>query len=175
MNADDVLADYRRWLYRVANDLLGPEHPDVDDLAQEGYIAMWRALGTFDSAKGSLPSWLTLNARTRMQECVQRGHWFGAPSRRGKRPNQAVVVSLDALPVEVAVSADLEGVELAYHQGELVAAIDALTPSQRRYVIARFWGGLTCTQMEKFGVFTNAGGRWEAARAKLAESLAHLA
>ncbi len=36
----------------------------------------------------------------------------------------------------------LEMVEAAYHNGEIADAISSLTPSQQRYVKARFWKGM---------------------------------
>lgn len=174
MSANEVLAGYRNWLYKTATVLLGPAHPDLDDLAQEGYIAMWRALDSYDAARGPLPYWLTFKARGRMLDVLKL--W-------GRQPR---TVSLDAdretgrLVDWLAAPETAGEVEFAYHHGELKEAIDALTPAQRRYVIARFWGGLSDAQMVAYGVFGyDAHALWSSpvngARSKLVTALEHLA
>lgn len=143
---EEALPGYRRWLYRLAYDHLPHGSSDIDDLAQEGYIAMWRAVGTWDEAKGALPSWLTGAARQRMRDVTYGGgRWTGHEALRGRR--EVDRVSLDAI-VESAPDAvlgdvaTLDGVEMAYHDGEIAEALAALPPEQRAYVYARFWLGL---------------------------------
>ena len=65
---DGVLADYHRWLYRVARSLTR-DHFEVEDLVQEGRIAMWRALQMWDG-DFNLTAWLTLAAKRRMTKVV---------------------------------------------------------------------------------------------------------
>lgn len=77
-----ALPDYRRWLHHVANEMLPPTSAEHDDLVQEGYIAMWRALDSFDESKGALPSWLTRAARYRMLD-VRRGRALTGAERDG--------------------------------------------------------------------------------------------
>lgn len=186
-----ALPDYRRWLHRVANDLLPPESPDHDDIVQEGYVAMWRALGTYDPARGTLPSWLTGAARLRMHEVAHgHGQWTGRPATRGSRSVEAAV-SLDALtaadPDHPSLAVMLDDVEAAYHHGEIAEAIASLSPAQRRYVFARFWLGLdpaarTPEMRALVAEVPVLRQRWlwsgtskqRGARQRLAERLAHL-
>lgn len=192
------LGDYRSWLLTQAERILGSHgHPDRDDLVQEGYIAMWRALDSYDETKGALAGWLTYRARLRMLECVGRGQWTGKPAKHDGRHKvereegsqnvtRRVVLSLDAPRGDGSTLADLldgigylEGTELAYHHGEIMAALAALTPAQRKYVEARFWHGMSESEIkaEVFGY--DAGSLWRSqkngARLKLAEALGHLA
>jgi RNA polymerase sigma factor (sigma-70 family) len=191
-----LIGDYRSWLLTVAGRMLGDHgHPDRDDLVQEGYIAMWRALDTYDEEKGSLAGWLTYRARMRMLECVYQKQWTGKPPLRDGR-HKVETRRVDSLDRELLVGGNdqaqrgtladliagvshLEGAELAYHHGEILAALAALTPAQRRYVEARFWHGMTESEIkaEVFGY--DAGSLWRSqkngARLKLAETLAHLA
>lgn len=144
----DALPGYRRWLHRVAYDMLPVTSADHDDLVQEGYVAMWRALDTYDSDKGPLPSWLTHAARMRMRDVAHgHGQWTGRPEQRGSRSVDAT--SLDELlatePEHPSLAGMLDEVELAYHEGEIAEALAALSPAQRRYVFARFWLGLDPT------------------------------
>jgi RNA polymerase sigma factor (sigma-70 family) len=156
------LAEYKPWLYRQAQTLLSPSSPDLDDLVQEGYISMWKALETYKPESGALPSWLTSKARFRMLEVVQRRNWSGQPSRRDGRNAVAVpkTLSLDAEMGDGITLADIlpgndtmDSVLEAYHHGEIYDAISSLTPAQKQYVFARFWQGMTSGEMkaEVFG------------------------
>lgn len=134
-----VLADYEKWLHRVANTVGRLE--DHDDLVQEGRVAMWRALSTYDETRGSLPSWLTRAAEQRMKD-VAWGHGqpFGHEAVRGVREVE-MGPSLDGEPEQV-VEALLGYVEDAYHDGEILRIVRTLTPEQQQVVFLRFWGGI---------------------------------
>lgn len=173
---DDVLKDYRRWLLKMAT-LIAPSRPDVwQDLAQEGHIAMWKALSTFDESKGALPSWLCGAAKLRMTDVYRRDTWFGTPSVRGHKRERAarpIDVSDDWVETLIGATADaLAAVEWQYHEGEIYAAINALPPHQREYVYRRFWKGETYTEIAK--TMPSANYHWSQARKYLAVSLSHL-
>lgn len=188
---EGVLADYHRWLFAVARDLAWTPS-DVDDIAQEGRIAMWRALMTFDGQRGSLPSWLTLAARSRMGEIARgRKPAYGHQAVRGHKEAR-VVVSLDSFDPEtdrpVEEMFDLidtcDHIERAYHEGEVAKALDALSPEQQQYVYLRFFCGLDTQTMQATTVamrkeYPVLGKRWlwhgdTGARQHLARSLQHL-
>jgi len=164
VNQNAILARYRRWLLVVANSMTEGED-NRQDLAQEGWIAMWRALQAFDQEKGSLPSWLTTAARMRMGDVVRRGLTTGAAPRYGG--HSAVEIPVDKLPEPIKEA--LHTVELAYHAGEIRQAIDQLTPIQREYVIRRFWGDEAHT-----AISSDIGNGWVGARPKLRTFLGHL-
>jgi len=162
------LGAYRGWLQKVAGNMIGFGDPRLDDLIQEGYIAMWKALSTFSSSRGSQDWWLKYKAHGRMLEVV----------RRTVHRNED---ELSEAPEEALAAPDLlEALELAYHEGEIAEAISRLTPKQRRYVVARFWLGLSGNEMKQLGVFAyDPSALWNSrkngARWKLQESLQHLA
>lgn len=164
MADDEVLAEYTHWLYATAGRLLGSfADPDLDDLVQEGYIAMWRALRSYDESQGALPAWLTAKAEWRMRTVA---------SRRQPRAE-------DELDESLAGASLLESVDIAYHHGEIADAISGLAPAQRRYVIARFWYGLSGQEMRDLGVFRyDPSSLWtrprNGARWKLARQLSHM-
>lgn len=187
-----VLPDYRRWLHATAYDLLPADSPDHDDLTQEGYIAMWRAFETFDPAQGTLAPWLTTAARQRMRDVAHgHGQWTGHEAMRGRR--EVATTSLDEIldtdPDTALGAADLlDGIESAYHDGEIAAAMSALNPQQRAYVYARFYLGIDPTSREpvvralvaEFPVLRKrwlwtGSSKYVGARDRLAERLAHLA
>jgi len=195
-DAAGVLQDYRRWLHAAAYRFRAPGSPDHDDLVQEGYIAMWRALSTYNPSCGALPSWLTRAAEMRMTDLVYgHGQWTGRPQTRGSRSVEAD--SLDAeiggldgdAPPALGVDDSLdERVVWAYHEGEIAAALDTLSPAQRRYVLARFWCGLNPRDRApghralirlvpelRRGYLWHGTSHQKGARQRLAEALAHLA
>lgn len=98
------LGAYRSWLYKLAADLLrgGFRDPDIDDLVQEGRIAMWKAYEAYDDCKGTLAPWLTNAARMRMKDVATgTGRWTGHTGRRGwtdaMSPKVQRVLGLDML------------------------------------------------------------------------------
>lgn len=182
-DADDmILNDYRGWLRATASRLMS-DPALIDDLAQEGWIAMWRALRDYRPEKGALPAWLTQHAMWRMLDCARDKAWLGRPPRNmgsSKVRDVAEYAAADDATVwdriqSVDVADDLL---IAYHRGEIADAVTHLTPQQRRYVYLRFWRGYQRPDMvAEFGYDPTA--LWNSARngakLKLRESLAHLA
>jgi RNA polymerase sigma factor (sigma-70 family) len=188
---DEIIAGYHSWLFKTASGMTS-NSSDVEDLVQEGRVAMWLALDSYDPAKGSLPSWLTRKAKFRMIEVVTDGPLTGQPSRRhGRNPAtemKRATLSLDLPRGDSGVNladlvsrdvGDLEAAELAYHQDEIASAIEALPDAQRKYVIARFYEAMTGSEMREAGLFSyDPSALWTSqkngARMKLAEKLRHL-
>jgi len=176
-----VLEEYRGWLRKVAIGLVGANL--VEDLAQEGWIAMWRALRSHDPAKGALPAWLTLNAFYRMCDCARDEAWLGRPRRhlgRGKLADATEYATADDVAVwDRLTAADLaDDLMWGYHTGQILAAINRLSPQQRRYVYLRFFRGYRYPDLvEAFGY--DPQGLWSSpkngARGKLRAELAELA
>ena len=147
-----TLTDFNPWLHYVANRLLPPSHPDHDDVVQEGWIAMWKAYPTYDGRtdKGSLEGWLRMCARRRMLDIAyQRKPPFGhLPDRNHRHVRNPLSLdeylenNEDRFPPNLITDDTLHDVEVAYHQGEFLEALERLTETQRRYVVLRFWGGL---------------------------------
>lgn len=228
MERNQALQQYTGWLHTVARNMTnGALH---DDLVQEGYIAMWRALGTHNPDKGALDFWLKRQAVLRMKSIVrgdsmttdqERKNTAGHTTERGNetrkrlaehlvhRPNATLAEIAEALGMSesavhyqlkkmgtvdissaltketVSVEAmkdagwdlegpgHLDGIEVAYHAGEIVRALDVLTPAQRKYVIARFWGGQTKAELrDLFGY--DPSSLWRTAKPRLQDRLSYL-
>lgn len=189
-----ILASYERWLHKVANSYLPAYDARHDDLVQEGRIAMWRALATHEPVKGALPSWLTKAATVRMKEMAfGRGQPTGREATRGVRAVEEVALEpivdsyggVDETPF-LRIDA-MDSVELAYHEGEIHRALDALSPSQREYVFLRFWGGLDPSSrvpemralVKEYPVLSkrflwSGSSKQRGAKQRLAEALVHL-
>lgn len=183
---EQILPQYRAWIRKVASGLLSPTHEALDDLCQEASIAMWRAVGSFDPDASPADFWLKRCAVNRMLTVLERGHWTGQPKRHngghgGSRPDRPVL-SLQRLAADVDMPFDVEDVLAgyavqdavwAYHHGDLVDVLSRLTERERRYVLARFWGGLTGPELDAL-LATTSTNVWRTARPKLATALHHL-
>lgn len=136
----DLLA-FRGWLYAVANRMLYAGHPGLDDLVQEGYIAMWRASKHHDPARGSLTAWVIRAAELRMRDLAWgHGQPYGHEPVRGMRA-VTVALHLDELTSDhrellEPIAEDVASAAMwAYHYGQVQAAIDRLTVHQREAVL----------------------------------------
>jgi len=174
VNEAELLLGYRPWLRAVASRLTGPDK--AEDLAQEGWIAMWRAVGKHDPELAPLDYWLKNAAQSRM---------FSVLRNYAAKKNTSVIAaghpvsnSTDSVTERDelwdALSVDLPAVELAYHHGEIAAALTALSPKEREYVELRFWHGFQKRELiAHFGY--EPRGLHRTATKKLAVALKHLA
>lgn len=137
------------WLLRMAISLVGPTDHRLHDVMQEGRIRLWRAWTELEHEPQRIPG-SYLRAKRRMSEIALKTRTTPPVGAEGPRRYEPQTVSLDTPTSEnggtladlVAQIEALDGVEIAYHHGEIQKAIDALTPAQQRYVYARFWCGM---------------------------------
>lgn len=180
----DIIADYDAWLGKVAMLMLGEpwDEADLQDLKQEGRVAMWRALETYDADKGSLPSWLTRAAEMRMRD-LARGHGktFGHERVHGWSDVEWGP-SIDHMDEDRADGL-LAWVTEEIYDGEILQVIrERLTPAQQEFVFLKFWGGLDPMKqapqlralVAEFPVLRQHW-HWQRAKQILREELAHLA
>lgn len=168
----------------------GSQNEAYDDLVQEGYIAMWRAVESFNPDAGPADYWLKSSASRRMLTVVCRNHYTGQTRREngghgGSQPQHRVLsfdelattigLEVDAFEVEDVLAARaLDDVELSYHHGEIARALGQLTIRERAYVVRRFYFGWIGPQLDLY-FDTHAANIWKTARPKLAKQLAYLA
>lgn len=79
-----AMPDYRAVLVRLARSFCPNPYVDVDDLAQEGHIAMWRAVDRHQEARGNLAGFLYVTARQRMLTVATGGRTEGSASGRAE-------------------------------------------------------------------------------------------
>lgn len=146
---DEFVADMNDWLRRRALLFCGStSHLRYDDAVQEGRIELWRTYRETGSTEQA-----TARASVRMKAValnVGVRMTGEAPRERYTAPQESD--SLDrqvsrefghlTLGDLIEAAEALDDVEWAYHHGEILAALDALTPKQRQYVYARFWCGI---------------------------------
>lgn len=141
-----MIEKYHGWLYRLANDLLWADSSarrtlSVDDLVQEGRVAMWRASLSFDPKRGHLPAHLTNAARKRMLDVVMgKKPCFGTEGNRGrvKVPEAALRAMPEPGDPDEPLSVDLQASREP--SDPMRRAMAAMSPSARQYVESVFWG-----------------------------------
>lgn len=153
------------WRYFAGKDQGSDENRA--DIRQEGYQGMWEAIQNFDGT-GTLEGWMRQNARWKMNVFM---------TRYTRHPEPAVDAE-DFVWEALFASADLDGVFTAYHHGEVMEAINSLSPTQKEYVYRRFWlGQLQPEICEAMGIH-NPMHLWSrpkyGAKPKLAKLLGHL-
>lgn len=163
---EEILSRYRRWLLRTASEMLPGRPGEWQDLAQEGWIAMWRALRKSDPEKGPLAPYLTRAARWRMATVARLELWTGTQGAQHghhrERPAQPLEPHSETIR-RVPAPDPHDAVEMAYHEGEIRRALDELPPGARDAIVRRFW-------LDE----PTQTGRWARHRARLAERLGHL-
>lgn len=164
-----------QWAGRMAHAMLGGDiHPgtgyDWQDLQQVALIAFWQAGYTYDAQRSPDPvAYAKWRARSEVKSAL--------------RPREKHVVYRDAESDDVLTlmqsedPAVIDIVIAAYHAGEVARALDSLTPGQLRYVVQRFWGGLSTAELTTLWGY-DPNSLWHSkkngARQRLAVALAHL-
>lgn len=173
-----LLEAYRPWLRKVASGMTAPGM--VEDLAQEGWIALWQAYRSLDTDKAPADWWLKKKAHGKMLTLVGRDWQTGKARAAGipaGQPGHEDVADGQPVPSvwdELLPAADLiDGADWAYHHGDIAAALDRLTPREREYVVLRFWHGYQLPEMKRhFGY--DPSGLWRRAKETLRGPLRHL-
>jgi RNA polymerase sigma factor (sigma-70 family) len=181
----ELLLRYRPRLRRKAIGMTLQFPQWAEDLASEGWIALWLATRTYDGRDGvTLDYWLMRNAYDRMRVMIR--HWT-AQCRDARRtelagdPWEKINAYSDGPTREftstdtvwIGMTTDLTGIENAYHYGEIAQAMAELTPRQREYIYLRYFRGFDTAELTAhFGYPPKTVG--QQARRNLAKSLSHL-
>lgn len=145
-----------------------------DDVVQEVLITAWQV-----SEAGHDMKYVHGAMAKRTAGAARDANWTGREGRRGSRDATREVVPLgvnkDGEPLtieDVAHGEELpESIELAYHQGEIMAALEKLSPRERLWVLGRFWVGMTHAELKARKLDAQY---WYRAKAKLEQDLDHL-
>jgi RNA polymerase sigma-70 factor, ECF subfamily len=123
---------YGALSYSVAVRLLG-DPAKAEDVVQDVFLRLWNGAGQFDTARGSLRTWVLAAIRNRSIDYL-RGR--GAHERREREiPEHVEAVGGGSDPwQEVAQSLEQEAVR---------GALQALPPEQRQAIELAYFGGYT--------------------------------
>lgn len=174
-----LLEGQRAWLYVVARNLSKHKPERIEDLCQEGWVAAWRAMSTYDMERGASLRWyMRKKAKLRMLEVIMSNEaWLGREQRvrgTGKQQDDAIDPHLETYMDAMSVGDNIDALLLAYHEGEILAALERLTPKQREYVYRRFWLNEAVNDIKR-AMSTNTSTMWANAKKTLERELAHLA
>lgn len=162
-----ILQSFRPWLRTVAAGFPDTQPSRVEELAQEGWIAVWRAVSKNKDDR-PLEPFLKQCAINRMRDVFSE--WTAA-SR-----NVYMTHPADMTPGKInlwdMLRTDLGDIEMAYHHGEIMDAINRLPRTQKAYVLRKFWHNWPKQSLEIY--FNSPEYTWRVAKANLAEELAHL-
>jgi RNA polymerase sigma factor (sigma-70 family) len=153
-----------------------------DDTLQEGRLVQWEVL---QKRPDAARAYVHAAMANRIGEVLSRGTWTGMPTAQGKprdplRRGDRASVDDETLQLDQVVESSdvLDQVLMAYHEGEIHQALDRLTFTQRRAVVARFFYGMSYAEIAAMqGCSKQTVERqWRTEiRPQLAEELARLA
>lgn len=162
-----LLVHVRPLLVASAYRHLNPdEHRHAQDCVQESWIAVWRALPGMPATCATFNAqiaWCMAVARNRMRNYVR-------DMNRVQHGDRNAIPAPDDLLHQLAEASQAEGVQVAYHHGQIAAALDALPPSYRAYVVERFWHGVPTTELHQ----RMSPSTWTRTKLRLAEELKEL-
>lgn len=150
-----------------------------DDVLQEGRIVQWQVLS---KRPESAPAYVSAAMSNRLNEVITRRSWFGSEAKRGhpvdpiRRKDRYSFDDPDFGDIAGAAST-IDAVIFAYHEGEILKALNGLTERQKTYVYLRFWEGLSTPEIAaKFDLSKQAmEAEWRTkTRPALVERLQHL-
>src|SRR5271157_3091707 len=125
---------YGGLVYSVAKHILG-DSGAAEEVLQDIFHQLWRSASSFDSARGSLSSWLLVMARNRSIDRVRR---------RTPSVGEEVAETLHGPGL------DLESVAAQNEMAARVrAALRALPETQRRAIELAYFEGLTQSEIAK--------------------------
>jgi len=122
----EVTTDHLNWIKRYINQVRSPETPrlDTEDLAQEGWVAMWQAAEKAKAQGREInDAYLKQAARWKILTTLQRLRFPDLPVDPADIPDQ---------PYELEPG-------VVGHIEEIRDAVKSLPTRQREYVYLRFW------------------------------------
>lgn len=156
---------------------------EVEDLIQEGWIEMWRAIPRYEPREGvnNFDTFMKASARYRMKSVAYGIRQQLAPDRRltkmARNPLSDIPVDLTTSDAWLFPSTADADASISYHQEQIREAMLELPENQRRAMFNRVWLGQTSAAGLSEGTPYTPTGVYKAmnsAIGKLKVRLAHL-
>lgn len=176
LTIEELIASKQYLARSMARSATASNKQHEDDAVQEALIAVWQ----MHQQNPHLTNEYTNGIMRRRVISVARGDKLtGQESRQGHASRTATLVPLDTDDgyINLLTAADLlHNVELAYHRGEIQAALLRLSDRERTYVVLRFWHGYTPAEIMAHTDLKRAtmDVYWARAKTKLRAALPHL-
>jgi len=134
---EELYARYSSAAYGLAFRVIGQESL-AQDVVHDSFLAMWKAPGAFDPARGSFRTFFLSLVHHRAVDTVRREERL---RRRTARMNPGPAQDED-------VAEDIvEEAWLAKRRAMVVTALDGLPPEQRKVLELAYFGGFTQAQI----------------------------
>lgn len=163
MDVEELIKANMGWLFFTAKKFRSNYHA-VEDLAQEGAIAMWKAFENFDG-RGEILGWMRKNALWKMMDLINASDRMPSDLRELATDGESLL--WDHLSV------DGPDTPLSIHFGEVNQAVMNLTPWEHKYIKMRFWDEATTKEMQSV-LGSGCHSAWRRAKLKLHRQLRHL-
>ena len=111
-----------------------PSESEAQDVLQEVYLTVWKRAATFDPAKSSPITWLSVVARNKAIDKL-------------RRPTLPLADADAALDVEDDGATAIEMIEERERHGQLGRCLDELDETQRGAIHSAFFSGSTYSQL----------------------------
>ena len=130
----ELAEDFRRPAFSLPRRFLADDSL-AEDVLQDVFVTIWRNPGAFDTARGSVASWVLSMVHHKAVDAVRREE---SHRRRQVRAEEDVVLSAPTMVADVADQA-WAGVVA----GRVRAALNALPEAQREALTLAYYGGYT--------------------------------
>jgi RNA polymerase sigma-70 factor (ECF subfamily) len=134
-----LYVEFADLVYSIAIGMLR-DRGRSEDAAQDVWVKLWNAAGSFDASRASVATWITTLTHRHVIDLLRRAK-VRAADRPGGEPGDEVAARLDT-GEDVATSA----VNAAYGE-EIRVALAELSPDQRRAIELAYFGGYTQSEI----------------------------
>jgi RNA polymerase sigma-70 factor (ECF subfamily) len=130
----DLYDESNRLIFSIASRILGnPE--DAEEITIDVYTYVWRSAAQFDSARGSVATWLVMLTRSRAIDRLRTLNTRGDPSGANWTGN--------LLAIPIASSSDDSDLSRVF----VVRALQQLEPGDRQMLDLLFYSGLSHSEL----------------------------
>jgi RNA polymerase sigma-70 factor, ECF subfamily len=113
----------------------------AEDVVQDVFMSLWRNPGQFDPARGSLPTYISMLARSRALDRWRSQAAHDAAVERDARARDPRERTSDGGADEIVLRHE--------RSSEVMSALDTLPDNQRDAVLLAFGGGLTAREIAR--------------------------
>ena len=172
LTEDEIIKGYKDWAYHMAYAWGGYDlGNEIEDLAQEALIGVWKALGKHDPAKGALASYLAEGGKLRLRDVLTRHSYTGTPKLySGGHFKQRTKPDIPVEDKDLGDSVTEDFSEQIFTSRVVRQAIGKLSKEHQKYVFLRFWCDIPVGKIQEF-MDNNSRHAWVLIRKQLEEEL----
>ena len=137
---EELYDRYSRLVYSLVYSIVKIQE-DAEDVLQEIFLQAWEKASTFDSAKGSVYTWLMTLTRNRAIDRIR------SKSYRS-RDRSDMEIEIEMLP-NTTESTPLDAVVAGERTREVKQALDQLPNEQREIIMFAYFGGYTQSEISQ--------------------------